>query len=255
QDAYLRDHASVWYQTLGTSACILLNLLSHALIIHRCNVIWGDVRAIIVPCVLYLATLCLGVAQLVESGRPRSSYFSGVAHELGISYTATVIGLEVIVTALICARILQIRRWHRRSTPAASQASSWVQAVTRSYTGAAAIIAESALPCTFFGVAYLITFAIESDISVFFLSIYAMFTCISPQLIILRVMHGRAWTRHTTETIMTGAPGDIYPDRMGMLSSAFTVGSDGASSHFCKECEARYLHGRVGTESLGQVSV
>ena len=47
---------------------------------------------------------------------------------------------------------------------------------------------------------------------------------------------------------MTGAPaGAVYPDRMGMLSSAFTVGSDsGTSSHFCKECEMRYLRGLVG---------
>ena len=33
QDAFLRDHASVWYQTLGTSACIVLNLLSDALMV------------------------------------------------------------------------------------------------------------------------------------------------------------------------------------------------------------------------------
>lgn len=33
QDRFLRDHASVWYQTLGTSACIVLNLLSDALMV------------------------------------------------------------------------------------------------------------------------------------------------------------------------------------------------------------------------------
>ena len=73
--------------------------------------------------------------------------------------------------------------------------------------------------------------------------------CISPQLIILRVMRGRAWTRHTTETIMSGAPGgNVYPHRIGrgMLSSVFTVGSESVtSSHLCKECEGRYLHARV----------
>ena len=34
QEAYLRDYASVWYQTLGTSASILLNLLAHALLVR-----------------------------------------------------------------------------------------------------------------------------------------------------------------------------------------------------------------------------
>ena len=33
QNAYLRDHESVWYQTLGTSASIVLNLLSDALMV------------------------------------------------------------------------------------------------------------------------------------------------------------------------------------------------------------------------------
>ncbi len=33
QDVYLRDHVSVWYQTLGTSACIVLNLLNDALMV------------------------------------------------------------------------------------------------------------------------------------------------------------------------------------------------------------------------------
>ncbi|KAM5540177.1 hypothetical protein V8D89_006317 [Ganoderma adspersum] len=260
QNEYLRDHESVWYQTLGTSASIVLNLLSDALMIHRCSVIWGDIRAIVVPCILYLATLCLGVAQLVESGRPHSRYFSGVAHTLGVSYTASVIALELIVTTLICARILQVRQWHRSipaapltgastSTSTSALRESWARGVAGPYTDAVAIFVESALPSTLFGVAYLVTFALKSDVSVFFLSVYVMFTCISPQLIILRVMRGRAWTRHTTETIMSGAPGDnVYPHRIGigMLSSVFTVGSESvASSHFCKECEGRYLHGRV----------
>ena len=33
QDQYIWDHASVWYQTLGTSACVALNLLSDALLV------------------------------------------------------------------------------------------------------------------------------------------------------------------------------------------------------------------------------
>ena len=84
------------------------------------------------------------------------------------------------MTALICGRILQIRQWHRSISASpqngASSSGQWARAVTASYTGMVAIIAESALPSTFFGVAYLITFAIKSDISIFLLSIYSMFT-------------------------------------------------------------------------------
>ena len=94
---------------------------------------------------------------------------------------------------MICARILQVRQWHR-SVPAAPQTDastststsalamkeSWARSVAGPYTDAVAIIAESALPSTLFGVAYLVTFALKSDVSVFFLSVYVMFTVSAP---------------------------------------------------------------------------
>ncbi|KAJ2979958.1 hypothetical protein NUW54_g11067 [Trametes sanguinea] len=55
-DAYLEDFASVWYQTFGTAASIVLNLFSDALMIYRCYIIWADVRLVLFPVVLYLAT-------------------------------------------------------------------------------------------------------------------------------------------------------------------------------------------------------
>ena len=57
---------------------------------------------------------------------------------------------------------------------------SWARSVAGPYTDAVAIIAESALPSTLFGVAYLVTFALKSDVSVFFLSVYVMFTVSAP---------------------------------------------------------------------------
>lgn len=105
-----------------------------------------------------------GLLQLVETGRPRGNYFFGVAKKLGVAYTTMVISNEVILTALICARIIHIRRWYDTK-------AGW-----RSHTGAVSIVVESALPCTLFGLAYLLTFALATDYSVFFLSIYTPFT-------------------------------------------------------------------------------
>lgn len=115
----------------------------------------------------------VGIAQLVEAGLPLRSYFTGNAHKLGIAYTTSVISLEVVVTTLIAARILQLRRWY---DVASALRQNRVSAAAYTYTGAVAIIVESALPCTVFGLAYLVSFAINSDISILFLSIYVMFT-------------------------------------------------------------------------------
>ncbi|OJT11895.1 hypothetical protein TRAPUB_11541 [Trametes pubescens] len=194
QDAYLNDFASVWYQTFGTAASIALNLLSDGLLIYRCFIVWSDIRIVIFPILLYLGTFSVGIAQLVVSGQPKSNYFLGLAHTLGVSYTSCVISLNLIVSGLICGCIVF------RSRNIARQVG---HDVGRDYVTAAAIIVESAALYALTGVAYLVAFAINSQLEVFFLSVYVMMTCIAPQMIILRVVRGRAWTRNTSAMTST----------------------------------------------------
>ncbi|CDO73848.1 hypothetical protein BN946_scf185016.g5 [Trametes cinnabarina] len=186
QDAYLEDYASVWYQTLGTAASIILNLLSDGLLIYRCWVVWDDVRIVVFPIILYLGAFSVGIAQLYESGRPHANYFAGLAANLGIAYTSSVISLNIIVTGLICGRIYYAGRRSARTLGVV---------VGTEYMSAASMVVESALLYTITGVAYLISFALNSQIDIFFLSLYVMMTCIAPLMIVLRVVSGRAWTR------------------------------------------------------------
>ncbi|KAI0773184.1 hypothetical protein BD413DRAFT_314484 [Trametes elegans] len=193
QDAYLNDYAAVWYQTLGTAASIVLNLLSDGLMIYRCWIVWGNIYIVAFPILLYLGAFSVGIVQLIASGIPGSNYFQGVAHNLGVAYTSSVISLNVIVTSLMCVRIYRAGR----------RIAGLVGAeVGRDYVTATAIIVESALLYTVTGVAYLVAFATQSQTSVFFLSLYVMMTCIAPQMIILRVITGRGWTRD--RSAMTG---------------------------------------------------
>ena len=108
-----------------------------------------------------------GLAQLYESGRPNANYFAGLAQSLGIAYTSSVIGLNVIVTALICGRIYFASRRYAHVLGID---------VGDEYRSATAIIVESALLYTLTGVAYLISFALDSQTSIFFLSVYVMMT-------------------------------------------------------------------------------
>ncbi|KAI0668278.1 hypothetical protein C8Q78DRAFT_980799 [Trametes maxima] len=193
QDQYLADFASVWYQTFGTAASIVLNLLSDGLLIYRCYVVWDDIRIVLFPILLYLGAFSVGIAQLYEDGRPSANYFAGLAQKLGVAYTSSVISLNIIVSSLICGRIYYAGRRYAHVVGID---------VGREYMNAAAIIVESASLYTLTGIAYLISFSINSQTSIFFLSIYVMMTCIAPQMIILRVVTGRAWTRD--KSAMTG---------------------------------------------------
>ncbi|KAI0821780.1 hypothetical protein BC628DRAFT_1328770 [Trametes gibbosa] len=191
---YLADNAAVWYQTLGSAASVVLNLMSDGLLLYRCYVVWGDARIIAFPCVLYLGTLALGILTCYISGRPSADFFVGKSAQVALAYSTVVIGLNAIVSALICARIL----WRARQMRGVLG-----EDVVRTYTGAVALIVESALPYTLFGIAYVVSLGLDSPTSILFLSIYVMFTCVSPQMIVLRVLMGRAWSREAATRTRT----------------------------------------------------
>lgn len=111
--------------------------------------------------------VALGIAQLVETGKPDSSYFLGLAKNLGIGYTSTIIGVEILVTGLITGRILWLGKRYRHAMG---------DEVGRAYTSAAAIIVESMLLSSLTGIAYIVTFALGNQLEIFFLSIYVMMT-------------------------------------------------------------------------------
>jgi hypothetical protein len=100
--------------------------------------------------------------------------------------------------------------------------------------GLVAILVESALPAALTGIAYLVSFGLNSQISILFQAIYGMTTVsllflictspgfhrclqvLAPQLILLRVAKGRAWTKsmaansHVTTVAFSG-PTSITP--------------------------------------------
>ena len=99
------------------------------------------------------------------SGRPNGDYFAGLAATFVTAFTASTFAFNILVTGLICARIIYVGRCMLGS----------YGADTKIYTGTVAIVVESALPFTIFSIAYLVTFAIGTDIAYAF-SFYAMFT-------------------------------------------------------------------------------
>ena len=80
------------------------------------------------------------------------------------AYTASTFAFNVIVTGLICGRLAYFQRYMQ----------SYYGADRRLYAGAVAIVVESALPFTLFNLAYLVAFAVGTDLA-FAFSFYAMF--------------------------------------------------------------------------------
>lgn len=189
--AYFVAHLSVWYQTMGSVASILLQLMTDGLLIHRCFTVWlRSYRVLIVPCCLWVSSLVFGILDLIAIGPPNGNFYEGLAARVGLVYFSLTIGLNVITTCLICGRIMFYAKRMRNDLGLE---------VSKAYFTAVAIIVESALPYTLFGVAFLVSFGIGSETWILFLSLYGMFTCISPQILILRVVRRRAWSVETAQ--------------------------------------------------------
>ncbi|PCH43238.1 hypothetical protein WOLCODRAFT_73896 [Wolfiporia cocos MD-104 SS10] len=189
--AYLNRYASVWYETLGTAASVVLNLLADALMIYRCHVVYNNRMLLLMLSVIYIGSIATGVFLICTSGLPSGNFFDGLAAKSGTAYYVTTIALNIISTALICGRI---HMYAKRI----SADKDTIVLHCRSHN-VVIIIIESALPYTLCGVAFLVSHGVKNGVEILFLSTYTMFTCISPQLIIMRIVTGRAWIAHRKE--------------------------------------------------------
>ncbi|KAJ6501621.1 hypothetical protein C8R47DRAFT_969868 [Mycena vitilis] len=191
--AYLFENLSAWYNTLGTVTGICMNFMADGLLLYRAYVIWGSsVKIVAFPIVLYLAALSMAILLIYESAIPGASFFAGDSVSFGVPYFWMTISLNIITTSLICGRLLAVRNRVR---------SILGEQYCQTYTGVVAVLLESALPFTVLGIIYVISYARNSPYSFAFLQIWADFCAISPQLIILRVAMGKAWSRDTVASV------------------------------------------------------
>ncbi|KAI0631478.1 hypothetical protein C8Q77DRAFT_139543 [Trametes polyzona] len=221
--AFLGANANIWYQTMGTTASVVLNMFSDALLIYRMYVVWTSYRVIAFPCFLYVATIALGIIELYASGKPNANFFVGTAAQLGVAYYTSTIALNVLATGVICARLAYLGR-------ALDAAPS---AAVRRYTGTLPIVVESALPYSLAGFAFLVAYGLQSDSSILFGAFYGMFTCISPQLIVLRVVTGKAWTKDRTAQSVSALGSETRGHAEGATTTTATataVQEEGATS-------------------------
>ncbi|KAF8443961.1 hypothetical protein L210DRAFT_3533263 [Boletus edulis BED1] len=216
-DAYLQENISVWYLDWGTTSVILLQLMTDGLMIYRCRILWDSYLAIVVPVILWLSTLVMGVLVDWSSSSPGGDFFTGKSAQLALAYYTLSVFLNTTLTCMICYCILQYGRKVRKDL-GHEYASSYFAIIT--------LVVESVLPYTLSGIAFLVSLGVGSPLSTVFISVYLLMMCISPQMLILRVIVGRAWDRDTFKR-----PGSIINFRSGGTSEPQRTDSSGARVH------------------------
>ncbi|KAN0085925.1 hypothetical protein V8E55_007059 [Tylopilus felleus] len=206
--AYGVAHASDAYMDLGAAAVVVLQQMAGALMIYRCQVVWGNVRAIVVPSILWLANLALGI--LVSWGAATlwtSILVSGFSGRIGLAYTIISVTLNATLTCMI---------WYRLTSHARTAKKCHGDDDGIAIDG---LVVESALPYTLSGVVFLISYAVGSQIGIALLSVYTLMMCVSPQMLILRIAEGKAWQkdRKREEGDLSGG------DRSSVVSGAVAL--------------------------------
>ncbi|KAF8556746.1 hypothetical protein OG21DRAFT_551055 [Imleria badia] len=187
-DAYWKANIGVWYMDWATMTVIVLQLMTDALMIYRCRIIWNSFRVVVVPVILWLATLTMAALVAWVTSSPGIDYCTGVAAQLSLAYWSISVFLNTTLTCMICYRVVR----HGKAVQehlGSEYASSYFAIVT--------IIVESVLPYTLSGIVFLVTFGVGSPTFTTFISVYFLMMCISPQMLILRVMAGQAWGNET----------------------------------------------------------
>lgn len=212
-EGWFVEEVSVWYQTLGSTSVVAMIFLGDALLLHRLYVIWnGNWWIMIFPVLAYLAGFALAIIELVIAGKPGGDFFGGRTINFGTPYYTITIGLNIFVTILISVRLLRLSK-------AISQVLG--RDSSRMYTNVVAILAESAAPYSLVGIMFLIPYAMGNDTSIGFGQVWAKLTCLCPQLIVLRVVSGKAWQREMVSRVETTVV--FEPEQKTGISPAISI--------------------------------
>jgi len=182
-----------WYVVTGCASTATANIFGDGLLVYRCFIIWGSQwRIIALPALMYLVSIVLAIITVVEGAVPGTAQLKGKPALLAVPWFALSLCLNVIVTSMICFRILRVRALTRATLS---------PEVSKMYTSIATILIESAVPLSILGIGLVITVAMNEAPSFAFAYIWSIFCSLSPQMIILRVSMGRGWLKETANEL------------------------------------------------------
>ncbi|KAI9457703.1 hypothetical protein HD554DRAFT_1768688 [Boletus coccyginus] len=202
-DAYYMSNISSWYLIMGRAAVFVLQLMTDALLIHRCWAVWNNTYAIVVPSILWVATLVLGALSTWMLAFDAVSFVSSFGSRTALAYYTVCVFLNVTLTSMICYRIIRYGKLVQAELG---------REYSLGYFAVAGIIVESALPFTLSSIAFLVTWGVNSQVMIPFEWVYFMMTCISPQMLILRVLSRKNIVQSTSEFTSPATNIQFQPD-------------------------------------------
>jgi len=152
---------------------------------------------IIFPGIMFLTSVALSLVLIVMLCIPGINLWTTISINFAIPYWAISIALNVLITVCITIRLLYMRYKIRKAMPGAGS----------EYLSVTTMTVESAALYTVTGLIFLVSYGVNSPIQNLALPVLGQVQSISPLLIILRVLQGRAWTTATLSRFPTDTDG------------------------------------------------
>jgi len=173
---------------------LLNNWMADGLLLYRCYVIYAmNIWVIAFPCVVFLASVSMGITFIYQTSQPNSSVWNSVAIDFGLPYFSISIGLNTLLTLLIVVRLTMHSRNVRTAMGAPSGATGLYRAIITMLIESSALYAVNSL--LFIG-----PWGAGSHAADIFLPILAETQVIAPFLIIRRVANHSALTSDSVAT-------------------------------------------------------
>ncbi|KAF4562949.1 hypothetical protein EYR40_007338 [Pleurotus pulmonarius] len=225
--AFLLHEESRPIVLLGLSAASIAGFLIDGLLLWRNYVLWRSWYALVhypQGASRSIPMQVLTVANIIQSAH---TYIGTWGPNLGIACWATSMTLNMLLTTLLAAKLL----YHRRRL----LANGLVDA-SSAYLGAASMLIETAFPVALISCIFIILYARQNTAENLFIPLIAQVYCIAPQLIIIQVYRGHAWSGATV-TLAQGSPTNpsVPPELKPASSEEMT------SMHFARRQSTTHL--------------
>ncbi|KAF9445738.1 hypothetical protein P691DRAFT_709869 [Macrolepiota fuliginosa MF-IS2] len=184
---------------LGVCSYFIVSWLTDAMIIWRVYILFSSRRypwlVIAFPCILYLASFCMGVVIIFQSSRPSQSFWSSAAIPFGLAYYVLTAVLTIIATILMTFRLLMARRQFIRAMGNSPHA--------RQYLSIATMLIESSALYAIWSIIFIGLYIVNHPMQSVFLGTLTDISIIALLLIIFRVSQGQAWKANTEQALTT----------------------------------------------------
>ncbi|THU78976.1 hypothetical protein K435DRAFT_36569 [Dendrothele bispora CBS 962.96] len=190
---------------VGNNICPVISIfLNDALLVWRLYIIWGVIWIVVLPVIMLIASTVMGILLIYTSAQPGHTFNSTDAVHFGTAYFSVSLSLTVIVTLTIVLRLVYLQHRARKvfgNTPEFQD----------HYISACAILLESSAMYAVIGFIFLVLYNKNNAVSNIFIQLMVQVMCISSDLIILRVMIGKAWTARMSEEFSSLVFNPVFP--------------------------------------------